>query len=128
MRVLIVDDEPIALLSLRYLLESAGIESDLFARSEIALELFRHHPDRFDAIVTDLAMPGMRGNELAEEIWQSRPDFPVTILSGMPNDGAISAPRRGRSLCVLSKPAELREILRSFRKMGLKIPSAGIAA
>ena len=47
-----------------------------------ALEAFRAHPDRFDLVITDMAMPKMSGDRLAKEIMQIRPDIPIIICTG----------------------------------------------
>ncbi len=129
MRIMIVDDEPIGLMALKFLLESVGLESDPFATVPSALEAFGANPGRYDAIVTDLAMPVMRGTDLARVIRESRPGFPVAILTGMPDFDATREGSRGsRAFDVLSKPAELGQILDTLRAQGLDVPVAGIAA
>jgi two-component system, cell cycle sensor histidine kinase and response regulator CckA len=47
-----------------------------------ALECFRQDPHGFDLVVTDMTMPGMRGDRLAEEIMAIRPDVPVILCTG----------------------------------------------
>lgn len=121
MRLMIVDDEPAVLLSLRYLLETLGLEVEPFENGEAALNAFRAEPDRFDAVVTDLAMPRLRGNELAREIWRTHPGVPVTLLSGQLLDRSIQAFKRNASGRVLAKPAELSEIVAALRSMGVPI-------
>ncbi len=47
-----------------------------------ALECFRQDPHRFDLVVADMTMPGMRGDRLAEKILRMRPDIPVILCTG----------------------------------------------
>jgi DNA-binding NtrC family response regulator len=47
-----------------------------------ALEELAVDPDRFDAVFTDVVMPGMTGIELAQEIRRHHPGLPVVLASG----------------------------------------------
>jgi CheY-like chemotaxis protein len=50
--------------------------------SEEALSLFKSKPDRFDLVITDMAMPNMAGDHLAEELMKIRPDIPIILCTG----------------------------------------------
>ena len=50
--------------------------------NEAALAAFKANPHRFDALLTDQTLPGMSGTELAREILQVRPQFPILLMSG----------------------------------------------
>src|SRR6266446_982521 len=47
-----------------------------------ALEIFRSNPTAFDAVVSDLFMPGICGIEFAQELLRIRPDIPILMTSG----------------------------------------------
>ena len=89
-RLLFVDDDPalVRLAALR--LTRIGYEVTGCETPEDALERFRDHPAGFDAVVTDLSMPGMSGMELARELLILRPDVPILMLSSQfrPGDAA----------------------------------------
>jgi CheY-like chemotaxis protein len=51
-----------------------------------ALALFLQDPRQFDAVVTDLSMPGLRGFDLAREMLAARPDLPMVVVSGYIRD------------------------------------------
>ena len=44
--------------------------------------LFESGPDKFDLVITDMAMPGMAGTMFAKELMAIRPDIPVVICTG----------------------------------------------
>lgn len=50
------------------------------------LALFQAAPDEIRLLVTDVAMPGMSGVELARQILKTRPDLPVLFVSGYAGD------------------------------------------
>jgi CheY-like chemotaxis protein len=47
-----------------------------------ALTLFNQARERFDIVVTDFSMPGLRGDRLAREILAARPDLPIILCTG----------------------------------------------
>jgi PAS domain S-box-containing protein len=80
--ILFVDDEPpIAKLG-KQLLELLGYQAEACTDPLEALALFKDNPDRFDLVITDLTMPGMKGDRLAGELIKIRPDTPVILCSG----------------------------------------------
>lgn len=76
-RVLIVDDEPITGELVQFALESKGLHCDLAANGEEALQRIVQRP--YDAVVTDLLMPGMNGGELVIELC-NQPQPPVVVV------------------------------------------------
>ena len=47
-----------------------------------ALELFQKDPDNYDLVITDMTMPGMTGDRLAQKILEIRHDIPIILCSG----------------------------------------------
>ena len=81
-RILFVDDEePLARLG-KKLIESMGYDVVTVTSSLRALELFGATPDAFDLVITDMTMPKMTGDELAEEFLRIKPDIPIILCSG----------------------------------------------
>ena len=63
-------------------LAELGYATRLVMNATHALEELAVDPDRFDAVFTDVVMPGMTGIELAQEIRHRHPDLPVVLASG----------------------------------------------
>lgn len=61
-------------------------------------------------VLTDLQMPGMSGEELAEEIRRLHPDCRVAMMTGMPPKGFVG----------LTKPFGLSQLAAFLRKQGLE--------
>jgi CheY-like chemotaxis protein len=80
--ILYVDDEEALVFLATRLLERRGYRVSGFTNAVTALNQFREDPADFDAVVTDLSMPGMSGFELTEGIHQIRADLPVLLTSG----------------------------------------------
>src|SRR5690606_23173185 len=80
--VLLVDDDvPLVLLG-EEMLAALGYEPVGFDHADAALAAFDAEPRRFDVVLTDDIMPGMRGTELAGAIHEIRPDIPIVLMTG----------------------------------------------
>ncbi|RLB17584.1 MAG: hypothetical protein DRG63_03560 [Deltaproteobacteria bacterium] len=81
-RILFVDDEPSIADMGRQLLERLGYDVVTKTNSLEALELFRSEPERFDLVITDMTMPQMTGDRLAQKLLKIRPDIPIILCTG----------------------------------------------
>jgi two-component system cell cycle sensor histidine kinase/response regulator CckA len=81
--VLVVDDELALARIITRILTNGGYHVVTAANGPEALELYEQH--RFDALLTDVVMPGMSGRRLADLLHQRRPDLPVLYMSGYSN-------------------------------------------
>ncbi|MBW2410824.1 MAG: HDOD domain-containing protein [Deltaproteobacteria bacterium] len=81
-RILFVDDEKLLLKGLQRMLRSMRHEWEMrfVIDGRAALALINEEP--FDAVITDMQMPGMNGIQLLEKIMQDHPDTVRIILSG----------------------------------------------
>jgi PAS domain S-box-containing protein len=81
-RVLFVDDEDLLVRLGEKTLLALGYEVEIVTKPEVALALVRADPMRFALVITDQAMPGMNGLQLAKEIQSVRADLPVILTTG----------------------------------------------
>ena len=81
-RVLFVDDEKAILDIGQEILERLGYQVEVRTSSIEALELFRAKPDQYDLVITDMTMPNMTGDRLAQELLQIRPGIPIILCTG----------------------------------------------
>jgi PAS domain S-box-containing protein len=80
--ILFVDDEaPIAKMGSKAL-EQLGYSVTTRTSSIEALELFRSKPQTFDLVITDMTMPNMTGDKMADEMMKTRSDIPVILCTG----------------------------------------------
>ena len=110
--VLLVDDEEEFTSALAERLELRGIAADTAAEGQTALA--RAQQRRYDAIVLDLAMPGMNGIDTLKGLLAINPDHQVILLTGRGTmEQAVEAMKLG-ALDFLEKPVD--DELVSFRK------------
>ncbi len=98
-RVLVVDDDPIVAGATVAMLEDLGYIATEVPSGAAALQVLRSRAE-IDLVITDHAMPGMTGTELAASIRRNWPLLPVVIATGyheLPGDSDLALPR-------LSKP------------------------
>jgi len=111
-RILVVDDDPLIAAGTSAMLEDLG-HTTLEALSAMrALELLEADAI-VDLVVTDHAMPGMTGIELAQEIKAKWPDIPVLLTTGyadLPEGEATDLPR-------LAKPYKQEELALHLTRM-----------
>src|SRR5437763_5258300 len=104
--ILIVDDDPALLQALPQVLylRLDGIEVHTSDSALEALKLIREY--NYDAIVSDIRMPGMDGLELLEKIGEVRPDVPTLLITGHgEHDLAVQA-LRGGAYDFIQKPID----------------------
>ena len=111
-RLLVVDDEAPVRRMLRDVFQSFGYDVVVAASGVEALRLFAD--GGYDAVVTDLLMPGMNGWEVVAQLRHAAPDVPVVMLTGSVPDIDFERVRRER-ITLVQKPAtltRLRAVLR----------------
>ena len=117
MRILIVDDEKIALRNLEHIMKKEGydvVSTQSGAQAIKLLELSLEN--EFDVVLTDLKMPGVDGMEVLAQAKRICPDTEVVMVTGYATmDSAIEAVKAG-AYHYVSKPFELDEVRRVVKK------------
>jgi response regulator RpfG family c-di-GMP phosphodiesterase len=114
-RVLLVDDEPVVLTSLRETLRPEGFTIALANSPSEALELARQHT--FAVVVSDYQMPEMNGVELLAEIRKLRPDAGRILISAVPTaECMIEAVNEAQICRFIVKPWRREELVRAVRE------------
>ena len=107
--VMLVDDEEAIVFLGTRILTKLGYRVTGHANPNRALEEFRSNPQGFDAVISDLAMPGMSGIAFLHDVRGLRPDIPVVLTSGhaLPED--LEAAREEGLGDVIPKPHTVEE-------------------
>ena len=107
--ILLVDDEEAFLKVLSQRLESRGMKVDTSTTGEAAIE--KAKAKGFDAIVLDLAMPGVDGMETLKRIKNDNPDLQIIMLTGHASvDKSVEAIKEG-AVDFMEKPVDLKKLL-----------------
>ncbi|WP_416424863.1 PAS domain S-box protein [Pseudomonas sp. App30] len=112
--VLLVDDDPLILVSAEAMLEDLGCRVHTAASGEQALALLEQGSDGFDLLITDHMMPHMSGPQLAARALTLCPGLQVLIVSGFGEvDSAATAFAR------LAKPFDQQSLARALAGLQL---------
>src|SRR5205809_456859 len=105
-RVLVIDDDPALLQALpeTLRLRMSGVTVDTADSAAAALD--RISARDYDAIVTDIKMPGMDGLALLAEIRGRRPDTPTLLITGHGEDDLGVRALRGGAYDLIQKPID----------------------
>ncbi|MEX2526300.1 MAG: sigma-54 dependent transcriptional regulator [Gemmatimonadota bacterium] len=113
MDILIVDDESNLRRMLRSVLEQEGFQVREAGRAEEAIDMVEQSPP--EAILLDLALPGMSGVEALEPLSRLAPLVPVILMSGQASlADAVEATRKG-AFHFLEKPLSPEAVLATLR-------------
>ncbi|SMF18983.1 PAS/PAC sensor hybrid histidine kinase [Tistlia consotensis] len=110
-RILVVDDEPDVLELTVAKLALAGYQTVTATSAEQAVEIFAADPGGFSAVVTDRAMPGSDGLDLAHIISEERPGTPILLCTGYAADLDEATLAAAGVTRLLSKPCDRRTLL-----------------
>jgi len=105
--ILIVDDDD-AIRGMLYDLLSEKYECNTASMAEEALQYLQ--VERYDAILTDIAMPGLTGVELLKRIQKTDSKTPVILISGKGSEQDPKALIELGAFAYVTKPFNLDEI------------------
>jgi len=113
---LLVEDEPLFRVAMAELLEDAGFDVTVACTGDEAVILLAED-DRFDALMTDIAMPGQVGGvELAAHAREIHPGLPVVFVSGRP-DTEVRSRLVGQPMAYFPKPFDVDVLLGTLGRM-----------
>ncbi len=109
--ILVVDDEPWLVETLKRALCDYGCEVKGRTRADEALAVFRENPWAFDLVIADQVMPESSGLALAREMAGLRPDLPVVLCTGFSQEIPAEELARSGVRRVIRKPVVTAELL-----------------
>jgi CheY-like chemotaxis protein/anti-sigma regulatory factor (Ser/Thr protein kinase) len=126
LRILIVDDDPLIIESLRATLESDGHQVTAADGGQAGIDAVlgaQQRGERYSVVITDLGMPYVDGRRVAAAVKTASPATPVILLTGWgqrlldEKDVPVHVDR------VLNKPPRLRELRSALAELVIRAPS-----
>jgi signal transduction histidine kinase/CheY-like chemotaxis protein len=118
-RVLVIDDEPFVRDTLGEILRQQ--HHDVVVADDGMSGLARFRESAFDLVMTDLAMPGMSGWQVAQAVKAARPQVPVILVTGWGVEVQADELQSHGVDRVMTKPfrfEDVQEVVASFRGAG----------
>jgi CheY-like chemotaxis protein len=114
--ILVVDDDAPMREMVVLMLRDQGIEAIGADSAEAAMKVLRGHC--FDAVLTDMQMPGKSGLELLREARALEPGTPVIVMTSFGSAEVFDRVKREGALGCLSKPFSSEELQAALAQAG----------
>jgi CheY-like chemotaxis protein len=119
-RILVVDDEPFVCDAVKMMLAFDGHSVETASSAKDALAIF--DKAKFDLVITDFAMPAMKGDELALAIKARDPQQPVVMITAYAEMlQATGSPLPGVDF-IISKPFLLENLREAISRVTPVVP------
>jgi DNA-binding NtrC family response regulator len=115
--VLVVEDETDLRSLVTKVLSEKGYKVLTAVDGQQALRIGKNRKGRIDLLLTDVVMPGMRGQQLAEELAKIYPQMHVVYMSGYTDNALMHAGSLEPGTIFLQKPFTPDVILRKVRSV-----------
>jgi PAS domain S-box-containing protein len=116
-RVLVVEDERPLLHYVSDVLQDHNYQTYEAENPQIAVQMFRENSDEIKLLISDVIMPGMRGDELAEKLQDFKPELNVILSSGYTHDKVKKENILSKGYKFIRKPYDLRKLLETTREI-----------
>jgi len=108
--ILIADDEPHILEILTEVLQEEGYIIHSAIDGKDALSVFQKNKELIQLAILDISMPGMAGTQVAKEIRESNPQFPIIFNSGYDKSNMPTDLISDKHCLKLQKPVEIHTL------------------
>ena len=119
-KILLVEDDDIQRMTYRRFLELEGHGVTAVANGSEALQVFRADPG-FDAVVTDVLMPGLDGSGLIHDLRKLRASLPILAISAgrrvLSSAFALESANFAGSTMELAKPISRQDLKQAIERM-----------
>jgi len=110
-RVLVAEDDLYMLETLQEVLSESGYETVAVADGEEALRLIKRERELLDLVITDMKMPGIKGDELLSAVRDCRAEAPVIVITAFGSvEQAVDMVKAG-AFQYITKPFKADELL-----------------
>ena len=116
-KILIVDDEPSIVKLFTAILVQLGYSVTTDTDPEQTLRRFQADPQAYDLVVSDMTMPNLMGDRLAQELLNIRPDLPIVICTGFSEKISLEKAQQLGIGRLLMKPVEKVKLAETVRKV-----------
>ncbi len=114
-RILLVEDDRAVRRAAKRILDRGGYDVVEAASGEEALQMLSEK--RFDALITDIVMPGLQGPELSTRLSQLSPGLRTLFMSGYSHDSLRNTSTVPEGAGFVKKPFSSHQLLTALRRL-----------
>ena len=114
--ILLVDDDVELLKALTKVLEKDGYTVFAQSTANAAIRFVNESKQRFDLVITDVSMPGMKGTTFLAAVKTVFPQVPVIIITAFGDWGQYMEAFRNGAFDYLNKPLDKDQLLATIRR------------
>ncbi len=109
--ILFADDEEVIRMMGRDILHVLGYEVILAKDGNEVIELYEQNRDKIALVLVDWHMPGMKGGEILERLWEINRDVKIILATGWGPPRELEQFRaQGREIGLLQKPFLVKDL------------------
>ncbi len=117
-KVLVVEDDESVREFIKDILEHSGYTVHYATNGQQAAEYLQElQSEKLDLVITDMIMPEMNGNELAELIQRTHPEAKILFISGYTDTNIIHEQLSKEGTLFLNKPFTIVELTQTVKKL-----------
>jgi len=115
--ILLAEDEEGVRQLAALVLKSSGYEVLEARNGSDALDIVRQHPRPIHLLLTDVVMPRLNGQQLAEQSAKIRPEMRVIFITGYTDDSLVRHELTKAGVTLVQKPFSPTELVRKIREV-----------
>jgi CheY-like chemotaxis protein len=120
-KILLVEDEAMIAMVTAENLRDLGFAVEEVTTAEGAINATKDDIGAFAAAIIDIGLPDRKGDELANELKNMRPDFPIVIATGHGESALDGKLKKTKSLTLLTKPYDSEGLKKSLKAVGVSL-------
>jgi two-component system cell cycle sensor histidine kinase/response regulator CckA len=122
--ILVIDDEASVREIVGATLEAYGYQVMLAADGHLGVDLYRQHANKIKAVLTDMMMPTMQGNQVIAALHAIKPDLPIMAMSGLLDAKKLDFTVEPGRLQILQKPMSSEQLFHAVHSLLNQPPAA----
>ncbi len=119
--VLVVDDEEDVRMACSMIFQEMGLETLVASDGKVGVEVFQQHQKDIMAVLLDLTMPNMDGQQFFDRIQSLNPTVPVILSSGYSEEEAMKRFHNSGIATFIQKPYQVEVLIAKIQEIRQKL-------
>jgi PAS domain S-box-containing protein len=113
--ILVVEDRQDVLKNTAEILEMRNYKTYRACNGEEALDIFEKNKNEINIVISDVVMPGIRGDELADKLKSEKPELNIILCSGYTDNKVDKYKIESKGYQFVRKPYSISELLEAIK-------------